>query len=288
ASPPPSLLPSTTNSSTLDDRIALQFCTIQKEFRRKISSSFSDFFSKPYADMVFKKLDENVGIALPNFPSFHIIESLYKMEQHKLQKPCIDLLKELSEYLKKTLLYLLQIVFHGDNSYDHHFVECFTNIIMKEIHQAEKECLADLKQQLEIEARIFTLNSYYMDTVNKIKREFLNYDELTKSNTNSSGKKLRSTINYNEKRAAFDVQIAVFAYCKVVEKRMVDQISQLCYYFLITKCALIIDLKLSTTFSWTELHRIMAEPFEQKQKRDALELSIRNYEAALCLGERQI
>ncbi|CAF1599972.1 unnamed protein product, partial [Didymodactylos carnosus] len=67
----------------------------------------------------------------------------------------------------------------------------------------------------------------------------------------------------------------------VVEKRMIDQISQLCFYHLITKCSSITDTKLSTTYSSIDLYQIMAEPYEQKEKREKLESSIRNYEAEL-------
>ncbi|CAF1101269.1 unnamed protein product [Didymodactylos carnosus] len=148
-------------NSAHDDRIAYQFYTIEKRFQDKIIASFSNFFTPTYASMILKLLDENAGVALPNFSSFHIIETLYRKEQHKLKEPCHTLLKQLAEYLKNILLYLLG----GDNTYDYHFIDRFTHTIITEIKLMEKQCLIDINKQLDIEQRIFTLNHYYMDTV---------------------------------------------------------------------------------------------------------------------------
>lgn len=89
----------------------------------------------------------------------------------------------------------------------------------------------------------------------------------------------------NEHQAALDVQIAIAAYCRVVEKRIADHVSQLCYYWFITQCALVLDSKLSSAFTSAMLFEWMHEPFDQQQKRENLKRSIDAMERALAMGQ---
>ncbi len=89
----------------------------------------------------------------------------------------------------------------------------------------------------------------------------------------------------NEHQAAFDVQIAISSYCHVVEKRIIDQICQFCYYWFITRCALELDSKLCSTFTSAMLFEWMREPFDQQQKREKLNKSIEAMEKALFMGQ---
>jgi len=89
----------------------------------------------------------------------------------------------------------------------------------------------------------------------------------------------------NEHQAALDVQIAMSAYCHVVEKRVIDQASQFCYYWFITRCALMLDSKLSSAFTSAILFEWMREPFDQQQKREGLKKSIDRMERALLAGQ---
>lgn len=89
----------------------------------------------------------------------------------------------------------------------------------------------------------------------------------------------------NEHQAALDVQIAVKAYCHVVEKRVIDQAAQLCYFWFIEECVLKLDSKLSSTFTPTTLFEWMREPVEQQQKRESLKKSIQAMEKALSTGQ---
>ncbi|CAF4453852.1 unnamed protein product, partial [Rotaria sp. Silwood2] len=89
----------------------------------------------------------------------------------------------------------------------------------------------------------------------------------------------------NEHQAALDVQIAMSAYCRVVEKRIVDQVSQLCYHWFITRCALVLDSKLSSAFTSAILFEWMREPFDQQQKRENLKKIIDAMERALIMGQ---
>lgn len=88
----------------------------------------------------------------------------------------------------------------------------------------------------------------------------------------------------NEYQAALDVQIAMASYCRLVEKRLVDQVSQLCYYHFITEGALVLDKKLSTSFTSALLFEWMREPNDQQRQREQLKASIAAMERALAIG----
>lgn len=89
----------------------------------------------------------------------------------------------------------------------------------------------------------------------------------------------------NEHQAALDVQIAIKAYCRVAEKRVVDQAAQLCHFWFIDECALKLDSKLGSTFTSAVLFEWMREPFEQQQKRENLTKSIQAMTIALSTGQ---
>ncbi len=79
--------------------------------------------------------------------------------------------------------------------------------------------------------------------------------------------------------------MAIAAYCHVVERRLIEQVAQLCYYWSITRCALILDSKLNSAFTSALLFEWMREPFDQQQKRENLKKSIDRMERALYAGQ---
>ncbi|CAF1361406.1 unnamed protein product, partial [Rotaria sordida] len=198
-----------------DERIAFQLYNRQKKCREKLHNSFKNFFTSEYQKLVLKLLEENAGVALPNFPSFILIK-------------------------------ILNQVFIEETNYKYQLIHKLTDIILRTIDESEEKCSNDIKKMLEIEERVFTLNHYYMDTVNKIKNKSQEYNNSIKLSGNT---RVSSTFSINdlvidvsglsnEHQATLDIQIAISAYCRVVEKRIVDQVSQLCYYWFITQCAL--------------------------------------------------
>ncbi|CAF4339429.1 unnamed protein product [Rotaria magnacalcarata] len=88
----------------------------------------------------------------------------------------------------------------------------------------------------------------------------------------------------NEAQAARGIQIALHAYSKVVQKRIIDNIAQTCYYHFITQCALKIDQFLSASIPSSQLLQYMCEPRRQTNLRNKLICSIQAYEQALQLG----
>ncbi|CAM4838812.1 unnamed protein product [Rotaria magnacalcarata] len=280
-----------------DDRIAFQLHKKHKEFAKEISHSFSQFFKKAYRDYVLKLLEENAGVALPNFPSFSIIERLYHYEHRNFREPCECLIENYVTYLKGVLLKLLNQIFDKKATYKDYLIHKLTDIIIRALDESEEHCNDDITKMLSIEKRVFTLNHYYMDTVNKIKANVHEHIESNKSeglfgvirpkeikNVAANDFEIDFSDVSNEHQAALDVQIAIKAYCHVVEKRVVDQATQLCYFWFVDKCVMKLDSKFSSTFTSATLFEWMREPFEQQQKRENLRKSIQSMEKALSTG----
>ena len=89
----------------------------------------------------------------------------------------------------------------------------------------------------------------------------------------------------NENQAAQDIEIAIDAYFSLVKKRVIEQVSQLCYYWFVTRCALALDSKLNTAFTSALLFEWMREPFDQQESRENLKRSINAMERALLMGQ---
>ncbi|CAF2028320.1 unnamed protein product [Rotaria magnacalcarata] len=281
-------------NNSLDDRIALQLYRYQKYCATEISKSFSPFFSPEYRGNVVKLLEENASVALPNFPSFSIIQQLCHHEARKIQKSCINLIGLYVEYLKKVLVGFLNQVFVEETNYKHRITQKLTDIILRSLDESEEHCTKDVNKMLTIEQRVFTLNHYYMDTVYKIKIQFQKYESSNRLATVVKAVQSNVIVNdfeinvaglSNEYQAALDVQIAISAYCRVVQKRVADEIAQLCHYWLITCCALVMDAKFSSAFTSAVLFEWMREPFDQQQKLENLKRSILAMERALMAGQ---
>lgn len=168
-------------NDTIDDRIAYQIHKQQKACSEKFHKLFSHFFTPKYRSIVLKMLDENAGVALPNFPSFSIIERLYRLEQTKFRGPCEDLIESFAEYFKQILIKLLNKAFTEETNYKNRMLDKLATIVLRVIDESEEQCRIDVDKMLEMEQRVFTLNHYYMDTVNKIKLKTQEYKENFKA-----------------------------------------------------------------------------------------------------------
>ncbi|CAF4609538.1 unnamed protein product, partial [Rotaria socialis] len=154
-------------------------------------------------------------------------------------------------------------------------------IIVKKINDAKNVVLERVQELLAMERRVFTLNHYYMDTVNNIKENNKKKNDehgeinaasfspfgSTRIRSTPAAKNSTSSVTYtavsNEAQAAKDIQIALHAYSKVVEKRMSDNIGQTCYYHFITQCALKMDQFISSSIPPSQLVQYMREPQKQ-------------------------
>ena len=286
--------PKLDSDPSLDDRIAFQLHKMYKSFGEQISESFSDFLTKKYQNYVMQLLEENAGVGLPNFPSFSIVERLYHHEHRNFREPCEELVDSCVTYLKNILIKLLNQIFDEEATYRNQMIHKLTDIIFRTLDESVEHCRRDITKNLNIERRVFTLNHYYMDTVNKIKARIQENTDSKKTgmsrivavqkNVDVNDFTIDLSEVSNEHQAALDVQIAVKAYCHVVEKRVVDQTVQLCHFWFIDECALKLDSKLSSAFTSAALFEWMREPFEQQQNVKILKEAFNRWKKHLALA----
>ncbi|CAF1456934.1 unnamed protein product [Rotaria sordida] len=286
-----------------EDHIAYHIYQLQRKFHNECRKSFTNFFSSQYHKIVLREIDRTAGVSLPNFPSYQIIVGLFRKELQKLPHCCYALVEEIHEYMSQCLLQLFEKAFN--NEYPR-LKERLKEVIIKQLNEVKEVVSERVLEILNMERRVFTLNHYYMDTVNKLKeKDKKRHDDHSEQNAASSSASVRpkvtltSTIQNstdkvayapvsNEAQAARDIQIALHAYSKVVEKRVTDSMAQTCYYHFITQCALKIDQLLSTSVTSSQLVHIMREPQKQTNLRNKLMRTIQAYEEALQLGLAQM
>ncbi|CAF1183076.1 unnamed protein product [Adineta steineri] len=285
-----------------EDHIAYHIYRLQHTFQDEYRNSFTDFLSSQYHKIVLRELDRATGISLPNFPSYQVVPRLFRKELHKMRRCCRKVVIGIYKYISGCLLRLFDKAF---NSKYPRLKEHLKEIIIKRLAEVKDVLLERVKEILDMERHAFTLNPYYMDTVNKLEEDKKKNDEPNRSATTTSsifgslpgmsGSAARNTIPTepyttvsNEAQNARKIQIALHAYSKVVEKRMTDNIAQTCYYHFITQCALKIDQHLSGSIPSSELVKYMREPAKQTNLRDKLIHSIQVHEEALQFGSVHI
>ena len=224
---------SLTADASDEDHIAYHIYQLQRRFQSECKKSFTDFFSSQYHKIVLREIDRTAGISLPNFPSYQIIVGLFRKELQKLPNCCRKLVEQIHEYISECLLRLFEHAFSKDYP---RLKERLKEVIIRRLNEVKEVLLDRVLEILEVERRIFTLNHYYMDTVNKLKEteKKKNDDQKRSSAAPSSGAfssgtplaisasittKSSGTVAYapvsNEAQAAKDIQIALHAYSKV-------------------------------------------------------------------------
>ncbi len=168
---------------------------------------------------MLREIDRTAGVSLQNFPSYQIIVGLFRKELQKLPNCCYSLVEQIHEYMSQCLLRLFDQAFNQDYP---RLKERLREVIIKRLNEVKDVLSERVLEILNMERRVFTLNHYYMDTVNKLKeKEKKKNDDHERSTTapSSSVNNSTETVTYtsvsNEVQAAKDIQIALYAYSKV-------------------------------------------------------------------------
>ncbi|CAF0736670.1 unnamed protein product [Adineta steineri] len=188
-----------------EDHIAYHIYHLQLKFQKECRNSFTDFFSNNYHKIVLREIDRTAGVSLPNFPSYQIIVGLFRKELQKLPDCCHELVEKMHDNVYRRLKDRLK------------------EVVIKQLNDVKEKLLERVLEILDTERRVFTLNHYYMDTINKLKE-----NNKEKSDDHQASVKASSTavaknstdivINIpvsNEDQAANDIQIALHSYSKV-------------------------------------------------------------------------
>ena len=207
-----------------EDHIAYHIYHLQRNFQRECKRSFSNFFSSQYHKIVLREIDRTAGVSLPNFPSYQIIVGLFRKQLQKRPNCCFQLVERIHEYMSQCLIRLLEQVFtNAQLCLKEHLKE----VIIKRLNETKEVVSGRVSEILEMEQRVFTLNHYYMDTVNQLKEKKRKKDDNYQRSTTKpvSAASTFATMNStatvpytpvtNEAQAAIDIQIALYAYFKV-------------------------------------------------------------------------
>jgi hypothetical protein len=145
-----------------DDRLAYHVYNCQRQFQAELSESFSNFLSAEYYKLVLQAIDDAAGVTLPNFPSYQIIEQLFRAELIRLPKICFSVVERMRNYLKDSLMRIFYQTFDGQYV---RLIERLKDVIIKQIDAAEDRTNERVQETLEMEYRVFTLNDEYMQKV---------------------------------------------------------------------------------------------------------------------------
>jgi hypothetical protein len=212
----------------MEDKCLRQF--ILRQFQDEISKSFSDFYSDNYYRLVLQTIDDAAGVSLPNFPSYQIIQRLFRGELQRLPDICFTLVERIRDYLKKCLLRIFHQTF--DAQY-FRLIEKLKDVIIQQIDAAENRTNGRVQEILDMEYRVFTMNNGYMENVCKTKNDVKKNDKeqigeamitiasSTKNNylpqaTSSAISRLNTrALPSDDALAAIDIQIALSSYALV-------------------------------------------------------------------------
>jgi hypothetical protein len=237
------------DSMSGDDRIAYHVFNYQRQFKNELTGSFSNFFSDDYRKLVLQAINDAAGVSLPNFPSYQIIERLFRAELQRLPQICLNLIERIRNYLKESLLRIFSQTFDPQHV---RLLERLKDLIIKQIDAAEDRTNERVDEILQMESRVFTINDVYMKKVNEMEEKKNAKDtehkgeaapppitttvlpptmmQVNGMQTKSSVSGLNSTsvlvaaslmvqqafsLTSNEALAATDIQIALDSYCLV-------------------------------------------------------------------------
>jgi hypothetical protein len=216
-----------------EDHIAYHIYHLQRTFQSECKKSFTNFLTSQYHKIVLRKIDRTAGVSLPNFPNRQIIVGLFRKELQKLTQCCRKVVDGIHGYMSRCLLRLFHQAFNKD--YPRLQVH-LKEVIIKQLNEVKEVLLKRVLEILDMERRVFTLNLYYMDTVNKLKEKDKKKNDdhnrssaasapfsgsgTTKTTSVSITKNSTGTVTYasvsNKAQAARDIQIALHAYSKVI------------------------------------------------------------------------
>jgi hypothetical protein len=154
-----------------DDRIAYHLKMIGKCTSEEIQKILSRFSSHKESARVLQSIEDNYGGGLPNFPSSNIIQQLYQPYHTKLEKPCKDLVLWVEEYMIMCLAYILETVLPAEASYKLPLSRELNKIIKNVIENSKEKCMENVKQMLEMEEKVFTVNPYYLAIFKHLKEK---------------------------------------------------------------------------------------------------------------------
>ena len=137
-------------------------------FQEQFRKSFSNFYSTQYYQLILQVIHGAAGVALPNFPSYRIVEQLFRLELQRLPGICTELIANLRLYLKD---HLTKICSKMIDAQYFGLIQKLTGLISELSDDAEKRANERVEEILEMEERVFSLNPSYSNGVDTLKQQ---------------------------------------------------------------------------------------------------------------------
>ena len=145
-------------------------------FEKEMQKCGRHILTKEYAEIVKLELGRLHGYALPDLMTCSALKALASTEISAFEGPARTMLRSVHEYFSEILIVFVNKYFSTYPQLLHHVA----NVVDGFLKQSLDLCSERLAEQIKIEKDdIYTLNSCYLDTVNKIMKRF---DEVTFAN----------------------------------------------------------------------------------------------------------
>jgi GTPase SAR1 family protein len=288
-------LPPERNSKPV--RLAPRMFELYEKFANNIRKTMSMYLNKNFEKRIEECVKEKRGYGLSNFVPFSIIEDLVREEIGKFDEPCMLLLDDIRAYLESQV--------QGEVSF--HFrkfpilKEEISQKILDELKKKSDSVIERTQVTLKMQLDIFTMNSFYMETVSKVRNLIRQASAQPGSYGATQFSALASTLvpdntlhaqqlssfmqskvqsTSNEDLTILDVQISMFAFMEILVKRVVDEIILTMRFFLSNPLPqLIKDAVIS--IPQVTVHEMMAPDPNVARKKDLLESQVTRLKAAL-------
>ena len=171
-------------------------CLIRKqfeEFKEEFKADFNEFISEEYVKKISEAVDNSIGLQLENFFNDRCV---YSLIQEKISDyfsiDCIDFINKIEDILQNYLSKYIQIAFETYPDLSESIIIEFENQL-----KSQKEKLINFYEMISNLERdnIFTMDSRYMSTFNKLYHEVL--DSKKEQKTNNSTNFFGNTVNNN-------------------------------------------------------------------------------------------
>ena len=141
-------------------------------YMHTLASNCSNYLSLEYARTVQEEIKENSGVTLPNFLSHQVFEGLMRRELRKALTPSQQLVEGVRGLMGVVLGQVMRETMVGYGGLSMRLM----GMVNAFLDERARVVLERVDELLGEEDELFTQNSYYMDTVNKIKAVL--YDKL--------------------------------------------------------------------------------------------------------------
>lgn len=236
------------------------------------------FFRPDFRASTFKAVRESRGVTLANFIQDPVLKMIVNKEVHSIQPYTEKLVDDCLHYLVDRVTTITLKAFDRFDVAGREVVG-FASTELEKSAASTKSKVQDLFIS-ELNGP-YTVNHYYMDTLNKIREQIRDHDAKDAqpaqptftvtggggawtgasgisssealADANVSISDLRQMIGVsNDDQATFDMQCALFSYWKVVQKRMTDYVHMYVRSFM---CETAMNLGTET---WTEHHSVLS------------------------------